>query len=752
MTLVKKDEETRQWLSIVKESCPCEFVDPAAISEILQTRLLVGKSHLTVTNLYVPPIYESNEEEHRVDDFDCDILEGCRMNNSQDHQLMAGDLNGHHPAWDATVEEDDRGTIIVDWLRDGDMGLANDGIEPTFRSGARASTPDITLFSQSITNDLSECVVTGWKVEKQSLDSDHFLISFAVEIGDPRAEGIERPRTNRRKTRFAMKKMDIPLFQKKAEFFSRRNPLDLEKLNDVHYCSERLTNIIQRAAKEAVPRGCRKDPCPHLDGEVMALLQRRDLAKEEHLAHPDDAELAGIYREYCLAARQMVSEKRNLAWASLMESATKATHSGKTHTILKAILREPRGGESVALKSPRTGKLLHSDSQKASGFLDQYARISNSHGKRIPEEHRDDPRVYTAKLRADKVKISEYMKSQGGINNGIEGIFWKFLVGRTMAVMIDQTKAFDKVNHSKLMDTMTELEIPPRLVKWEYNFLRDRRNCAVFNGAKSKWARFGLGVPQGSVSGPILFDILMTTLADRIEILNEDLREEELPIINQVEFADDNTLFVTGCQVAVLGRVIQRGLDVVDQWGRDFGMSFANSTEAILFTTKPLDFHTDQAVGNTMVLKGVDLSIGTVHVPFLKTVRLLGIRLDNALTFTSHVDYLRKECSHRIMQLSKMTSGPCGLNPRAALNIYKGYVLQLLKYGSTIWSGFMCASQKMRLDSIHHLGLRVCLGVTRTTRVSACIRKVASLLWKYCFIWKRLLPQKDTIDTQRIAS
>jgi hypothetical protein len=270
---------------------------------------------------------------------------------------------------------------------------------------------------------------------------------------------------------------------------------------------------------------------------------------------------------------------------------------------------------------------------------------------------------------------------------------------------------------------MITLGIPPKMVRWYHNFLEDRKNRVLFNGEKSKSVRFGLGVPQGSVSGPILFDILMTTLSERLQSLNVELREEELPPITQIEFADDNTLYVSGPKVVQLGQVMQRGLNVVSQWGKDFGMSFANSTEAVLFTTCRMDFDTERTEGNIMFPKGVELSIGEVHVPFLKMVRLLGIRIDNELIFTKHVKYLRRECSRRVVQLSKMTSGPWGLKPKAAINIYKGYILQLLTYGAPIWSNFLTETLVKRLGAVHHSGLRVSLGVTRSTRLTALYRE-----------------------------
>ena len=100
----------------------------------------------------------------------------------------------------------------------------------------------------------------------------------------------------------------------------------------------------------------------------------------------------------------------NEAWNELMKDAARSTSSGKAHSILKAIYKEPRGGENVALECPKTGRLLYTDRKKANGIKNQYAKIASSHGKRIPVEYADNPRVYTAQSRMRKNNLSKFIE------------------------------------------------------------------------------------------------------------------------------------------------------------------------------------------------------------------------------------------------------------------------------------------------------------------------------------------------------
>ena len=88
-----------------------------------------------------------------------------------------------------------------------------------------------------------------------------------------------------------------------------------------------------------------------------------------------------------------------------------------------------------------------------------------------------------------------------------EGLNASIPHSRTIAVLVDLSRAFDKVKHWLLLGIFKKMGIPSCYANWYRSFLMDRRYRVKYGTAKSGFCRFANGVPQGSVSGPLLFII-----------------------------------------------------------------------------------------------------------------------------------------------------------------------------------------------------------------------------------------------------
>ena len=97
-------------------------------------------------------------------------------------------------------------------------------------------------------------------------------------------------------------------------------------------------------------------------------------------------------------------------------------------------------------------------------------------------------------------------------------------------IVLDISKAFDKVWHKGLLYKLKQNDISGKLFGIITDFSNFRKQRVILNGQYSSWTSIEAGVPQGSILGPLLFLIYINDLSDDLTT-------------NVKLFADDTSLF-----------------------------------------------------------------------------------------------------------------------------------------------------------------------------------------------------------------
>ena len=235
---------------------------------------------------------------------------------------------------------------------------------------------------------------------------------------------------------------------------------------------------------------------------------------------------------------------------------------------------------------------------------------------------------------------------------------------------LDLTKAFDTVNHQILLKKLDYYGIRGVPNTWFKSYLNQRKQVTYVNNTYSNICNITTGVPQGSVLGPLLFLIYVNDIATCVK--NCKLRL----------FADDTNLFVSGKKLLDALQLSQDNLNILSKWFNDNQLTLnIDKTCYSIFSNK----RNNKNINTKLYIN--NQTLGQV-----KSVKYLGVFLDQELNWESHVNFI---CS-KIMKLAGAFHYISQfINNDSVLNIYYAYIFPHIKYGIEIYGA--CPAYVMNL-------------------------------------------------------
>ena len=255
-----------------------------------------------------------------------------------------------------------------------------------------------------------------------------------------------------------------------------------------------------------------------------------------------------------------------------------------------------------------------------------------------------------------------------------------------LGLFLDLSKAFDSIDHDILIHKMYHYGIRGKVLNWFISYLSNRKQYVTIDNHNSQYNSLNVGVPQGSVLGPLLFLIYVNDLSCVSEILNP------------ITFADDTNLFLTGNNLNEMYELFNSELEKVYQW----------------FLLNKLTINLDKT--NYMVFRPHNLNIDTSSlnitlndhkIPNVKFTKFLGVTIDEHLSWKYHVNDIACKISRVIGVLNRLK----GFLPLHILvNLYNTMILPHITYCIIVWG--KCA--KYLLQRIHILQKRAIRIVTNS--------------------------------------
>ena len=251
------------------------------------------------------------------------------------------------------------------------------------------------------------------------------------------------------------------------------------------------------------------------------------------------------------------------------------------------------------------------------------------------------------------------------------------------AILTDLSKAFDCLNHDLLISKLDAYGFHKTALTFIYNYLKERKQRTKVNGSYSSWQKLKFGVPQGSILGPLLFNIFINDMFYFIKTTN---------IAN---YADDSTLYTVEGNIDDLLNTLENETSLILDWFRINEMKPNDDKCHLIVTNKDR----------------VSVTLGNQTIKAADSVDLLGIKIDSNLNFNEHITNLCKMGNQKLHALARISKY---LNEDKLKILMKTFIQSQFNYCPLVW---MCHNRTLnnKINRLHERALRIVYKNTNLT-------------------------------------
>ena len=248
--------------------------------------------------------------------------------------------------------------------------------------------------------------------------------------------------------------------------------------------------------------------------------------------------------------------------------------------------------------------------------------------------------------------------------------------GSCGVLLTDLSKAFDCLNHELLIAKLNSYGFDFKSLNLINSYLTNRKQRVRVNSIYSSWSNIIFGVPQGSILGPLLFNIYLNDIF--LFFKNSNI----------ANYADDNSPFACKDDTENVILQLENDTKTLLNWVSQNGLK-----------ANPYKFHlllSDSNPEYFVKVEDFDILNST-------NKKLLGITIDNKLSFDEHVGLLCNKASQKLHALSRISHY---MDIKQRQLIMKSFINSQFGYCPIVW---MFHSRKMnnRINKIHERSLRI---------------------------------------------
>ena len=229
--------------------------------------------------------------------------------------------------------------------------------------------------------------------------------------------------------------------------------------------------------------------------------------------------------------------------------------------------------------------------------------------------------------------------------------------GQCDVILLDFSKAFDKVSHCLLLQKLHRFGIDGHVHSWISSFLSNRTQEVVVDGISSQKSNVTSGVPQGSVLGPLLFLLYINDLPAYTKHSTIRLFADDCMLYRNIDSDEDRLK-------------LQEDLDGLLKWEEDWKMQF----------------HPEKCIQLSITLKRkpVDTSyyMRKHQLEKCSSAKYLGVTISSNLSWSNHIETITSRAFGKLAFLQRNIAH-CPRNTKTLA--YQSLIRPKLEYSVGIW-------------------------------------------------------------------
>ena len=249
--------------------------------------------------------------------------------------------------------------------------------------------------------------------------------------------------------------------------------------------------------------------------------------------------------------------------------------------------------------------------------------------------------------------------------------------GYAAAILMDLSKAFDTLNHELLLAKLHAYGFSKAAIKLIHSYLKNRWQRTKINNSYSSWKELLSGVPQGSVLGPLLFNIYLNDLF------------WEISLTDTCNYADDTTIYACDQELETVLNCLEHDTLIAIEWFDNNYMKLNSDKCHLLISGFKHQCHW--------------IKVGDHKVWESAQEKLLGLKIDNMLSFEPHVTGICKKANRKLSALARISKF-LPLHKRKLL--FNTFVQSQFAYCPLIWM-FHDRSVNNKINRLHERALRI---------------------------------------------